>query len=222
MTADAIAQILLISWMVALGLLLMRMLMLRLHHTHLLFAVSCGIDLVFGIATLQYGIASQAAAGMGLLGDTMDVFLTPSVASELFGPPVAVEAYSTRTLTPIILTLLAGIGIDLFLTNTPDADSFQSASLLAFVADTIITLLVISYIVRRSRQQDLLVERNSLWLRRLFAVELIASGLRSLVGPFIAEPQVGIVDVLFFAVCLAATAVCMLALRKTPESSASL
>jgi hypothetical protein len=222
MTADAISQILLISWMIALGLLLIRMLALRLHHSHLLFVVSCGIDLVFGIATLQYGIASQAAAGLGLLGDTMDVFLTPSVASELYGPPVSVEAYPTRTLTPLILTLLAGIGIDLFLTSTPDTDSFQSAGLLAFIADTIITLLVISYIVRRSRQQELLVERNSLWLRRLFAIELIASGLRSLVGPFLAEPQVGIVDVLFFGVCLVATSVCMFALRRPPEAATSL
>ena len=154
MTADAIAQVLLISWMVALGLLLIRMLALRLHHSHLLFVVSCGIDLVFGIATLQYGIASQAAAGLGLLGDTMDVFLTPSVASELYGPPISVESYPTRTLTPLILTLLAGIGIDLFLTSGPDTDSFQSAGLLAFIADTIITLLVISYIVRRSRRRN--------------------------------------------------------------------
>lgn len=222
MSPDAIAQILLISWMVALGLLVIRMLILRLHQTYLLFVTSCGIDLLFGIATLQYGIASQAAASLGLLGDTMDLFLTPSVAAELFGPPGSIEGYPTRQLTPLILTLLAGIGIDLFLTSTPDTDSFQSAALLAFVADTIVTLFVISYLIRRSRQQDLIVERNALWLRRLFAVELIAGALRSLIGPFLASPESGIVDVLFFGTCLVATTVCTFALRKAPEAPVSL
>ncbi len=221
MTSDAISQILLILWMTALGCLLIRLLVLRLHHSHLLFTVSCGLDLAFGIATLRYGIASQASASLGLLGDTMDVFLTPSVAAELFGPAGAFEAYPARQVTPLILTLLAGVGIEVFLATSPDQESFQSASVLAFIADTIVTLLVISYIVRKTRQHDTAVERNSLWLRRLFAVELVAGAIRSLIGPFLA-PQVALLDVLFFSVCLVATAVCTFALRKPPPAPASL
>jgi hypothetical protein len=223
MTADAIAQILLILWMSALGCLLIRLLILRLHYSHLLFTVSCGLDLVFGIATLQHGIASPASASLGLLGDTMDVFLTPSVAAELFGSTRALEAYPGRQLAPLILTLLAGIGVELFLASSPDNESFQSASVLAFVADTMVTLLVVSYVIRKARQQNVAVERNSLWLRRLFAVELVASAIRSLIGPFLASPQVGVVDILFFSICLVATAVCTFALRKTiPAAPASL
>jgi hypothetical protein len=222
MSADAIAQIVLILWMSALGCLLIRLLVLRLHHSHLLFTVSCGLDLVFGIATLQYGIASQASASLGLLGDTMDVFLTPSVAAELFSEAGAFEASPARWTAPLVLILFAGICIDLFLASTPDNDSFQSASVLAFVADTIVTLLVISYVIRKTRQQDVAVERNILWLRRLFAVELVAGAIRSLIGPFLASPQVGVVDILFFSVCLVATAVCTFALRKPPPAPASL
>jgi hypothetical protein len=115
--------------------------------------------------------------------------------------------------------LVAGIGIVLFLISGPDNDSFQSASMLAFVADTLVTLFVISYVIRRSRQVEPLVERNAFWLRRLFAIELIAGALRSVIGLFFASPQIGILDILFFAVCLVATAVCMLALRKPVATS---
>jgi hypothetical protein len=219
MNADATAQVLLICWMTALGLLLVRMLFLGLHRSHLLFVASCGIDLVFGIATLKIGFASAAAGSLGLLGYTMDLFLTPSIAAEFYGPPGLFEARPSRQLTPLIFTLVAGIGIVLFLISGPDNDSFQSASMLAFVADTLVTLFVISYVIRRSRQVEPLVERNAFWLRRLFAIELIAGALRSVIGLFFASPQIGILDILFFAVCLVATAVCMLALRKPVATS---
>ncbi|HXE14475.1 MAG TPA: hypothetical protein VN633_20280 [Bryobacteraceae bacterium] len=219
MSPDGIAQVLLICWMAALGLLLVRMLFLGLHRSHLLFAVSCGIDLVFGIAILKIGIASAAAGALGLLGDTMDVFLTPSIAAEFYGPPGTFEGNATRQLTPLIFTLIAGIGIILFLVSGPDRDTFQSASALAFIADTLVTLFVISYVIRRSRQMDSPVDRNSLWLRRLFAVELIAGALRSVIGLFFASPKIGILDILFFAVCLIATFVCMFALRKPVETT---
>jgi hypothetical protein len=93
------------------------------------------------------------------------------------------------------------------------------AATLAFVADTLVTLFVVSYVIRRSRQMEPAVERNALWLRRLFAIELIAGALRSVIGLFFASPEIGILDILFFAVCLVATAVCMLALRKPVETS---
>jgi hypothetical protein len=219
MNPDAIAQALLICWMTALGLLLVRILFLRLHRSHLLFAASCGIDLVFGIAMLKIGIVSTAAAALGLLGDTMDIFLTPSIAAEFYGPPNLFETRPSRQLTPLIFMLIAGLAIDLFLIGGPDSDTFQSASVLAFIADTLVTLFVISYVIRRSRQMDPLVDRNSLWLRRLFAIELIAGALRSVIGLFFASPQIGILDILFFAVCLIATFVCMFALRKPAETT---
>jgi hypothetical protein len=218
MSPDGIAQVLLICWMAALGLLLVRMLFLGLHRSHLLFAVSCGIDLVFGIAILKIGITSTAAGSLGLLGDTMDLFLTPSIAAEFYAPE-AFEGSPTRQLTSLIFTLIAGIGIILFLVSGPDNDTLQSASALAFIADTLVTLFVISYVIRRSRQVDALVDRNSLWLRRLFAVELIAGALRSVIGLFFASPKIGILDILFFAVCLIATFVCMFALRKPAETT---
>jgi hypothetical protein len=221
MNLDAIARILLILWMSALGCLVIRLLLLRLHHGYLLFTVSCGLDLAFGVATLQYGITSQASETLALLGDTMDIFLTPSVAAELFGPAGAFEAYPARQITPLILTFVAGLGIELFLAGNPDTESFQSASVLAFLADTIVTLVVIGYITRKARQRDAAVERNALWLRRLFAVELVAGAIRNLVGLFLASPQVGVIDIVFFSVCLVATAVCTFALRKPPPAPAS-
>jgi hypothetical protein len=217
MTPDAISRMLLMCWMGALGLLLIRLLWLRLHHDYLLFAVSCATDVIFGITMLHYGLASQATAGLGLLGDTMDVFLTPSVGAELFGPARATEPYASRQLTPLIFTLLAGLGIDLFLVSSPDADSLQAASVLAFMVDTVVALVVVSYVLRRLRTRERTADRNLAWLQRLFAVELIASVVRSLFGLFLDSPQASVLDILFFSVCLCATSACVISLRKQPE-----
>ena len=219
MSPDAIVQVLLIAWMAALGLLLVRLLWLGLHHRYLLFVISTGLDLVFGAATLQSGLASRVAQNLGLLGDTMDIFLTPSIAIELFGPADRPALPTSRYLSPLILMVLAAGGIVLFLSGSPDAESFQSASMLAFLADTMVTLLVLSFVARRHRQKEV-VDRNTLWLRRLFTFELVMSALHSLVAPFIGASQFNFVDMAFFSTSMLATAVCTFALRRVPAEAA--
>jgi hypothetical protein len=216
MSSDAIVQWLLIAWMVSLGLLLMRMLWLGLHHRYLLFVISTGLDVVFGAATLQSGLASRAAQNLGLLGDTMDIFLTPSIAVELFNPADHPALPPARHFSPLILMVLAAGGIVLFLSGSPDADSVQSASMVAFLADTMVTLLVLSFVARRYRQKEI-VDRNTLWLRRLFTFELVMSALHSLIAPFLAASQFSVVDMAFFGTSMIATAACTLALRRVPE-----
>jgi hypothetical protein len=112
--------------------------------------------------------------------------------------------------------ILAAGAVILFLSGTPDNDSFQSAAGLAFLADTMVTFFVLSYVVRRYRQKEI-VDRNTLWLRRLFTFELVMSALHSLVGPFLEEWQFNFFDIGFFAISVIVTAICTLALRRSPS-----
>ncbi len=221
MSPDAILHVLLILWMVALGLLLARMFLLGLHKTYFLFTISTALDIIFGVATLKFGFASQGVENLSLLGDTMDVFLTPSVALELISLPVLRSAAPARFLSPVVFTLLAGAGINIFLAGSPDKESFEAAGALAFIADTMVTLLVISFLVRRLRQQDLAVERNPQWLRRLFLFQLVASAVHSLSALFVNQAAFSFVDIAFFSLSLVATVVCTLALRKPPPAAAN-
>jgi hypothetical protein len=192
------------------------MLWLRLQHQYLLFVISTGLDIVFGLATLQTGLTSRAAQGLGLLGNTMDIFLAPAIALELFRPQDRPAASQGRFLSPLILMIVAAGAVILFLSGSPDNDSFQSAAGLAFLADTMVTVLVLSFVVRRYRQKEI-VDRNTLWLRRLFTFELAMSALHSLIGPFLEESQFNFFDIGFFAISVIATAVCTLALRRSPS-----
>jgi hypothetical protein len=219
MSPDAIVRIMLILWITALGLLLLRLLWLRLHQTYLLFTISAALDLVFGLASLKYGLLSRSVANLGLLGDTMDLFLTPSIALELFSAPGTFAMYPIRYLSPVLLTVFAGAGINLFLVSGPDSDSLEAAAGLAYIADTMMTIFVLSFVLRKNRTQELLVERNTLWLRRLFTIELIMSAVHSLIAPFIDAKQFNFVDIVFFGLSVIATAACTLALRKTPITS---
>lgn len=218
MPLERVVSILLIAWMAALALLLLRMLWLGLHQRYLLFAISTGLDIVFGAATLQSGLATRAAQNLGLLGDTMDIFLTPSIAAELFAPADRSSGAASRPMTTVVLMILAAGGIILFLSGTPDADSFQSAAMVAFLADTMITLFVLSFVVRRHRQKEI-VDRNTLWLRRLFTFELVVSALHSLIAPFLAASQFSFADIAFFSASMVATAVCTFALRRSPSAA---
>ena len=216
MPLDTVLQFLLIAWMAALGLLLVRMLWLGLHQQYLMFVISTGLDVVFGAATLQTGLTSRAAQGLGLLGNTMDIFIAPAIAVELFHPQDRPALSPARFLSSVILMILAAGAVILFLSDTPDTDSFQSAAGLAFLADTMVTLLVLSFVVRRYRQKEI-VDRNTLWLRRLFTFELVMSALHSLIGPFLAEGQFTFFDIGFFGVSVIATAICTVALRRSPS-----
>jgi hypothetical protein len=218
MTPDAIIHTLLILWVGALVLLLARLFLLRLHKAYILFTVSTALDIVFGIATLQSGISSQGAENLALLGDTMDIFLTPSVAVELISMPGTGGAYSSRYLSVVLFMLLAGAGITMFLAGSPDKDSFEAATSLAYIADTMMTLFVISFLLRRLRLKDLTADHNTQWLRRLFLIQLSASAIHSLLAPFLPQSAFNIVDILFFSVSLAATLLCTLRLRKAPAA----
>lgn len=209
-------QLLLILWLVALALLLLRMLQLGLHHPYLLFAISTGLSLVFGVATLQAGINSHVTENLGMLADTMDIFLAPSIAMELFALPKQLGTPVGRSLMPVYLMIIAGSGVVMFLSSSPDAESVQSAYTLAYMADTMVTILVLSFVMRKNREKQI-VERNTLWLRRLFTMELVISATQSLIALFIKPSQFSFFAMAFFGVSMIATAVCTFGLRREPS-----
>lgn len=216
MSPDFGLQVLLILWLVALGLLLLRMLQLGLHHPYLFFAISTGISLVFGVATLLVGINSHETGNLAMLDDTMDIFLVPSIAIELFAIARQNAAAAGRSLMPLYLMIIAGSGVVLFLSGSPDAESVQAGYTLAYMADTMVTILVLSFVVRKSREKQVL-ERNTLWLRRLFTIELIISAVQSFIALFIKPSQFSFFAMAFFGASMIATAVCTFALRRDPS-----
>lgn len=210
---------LLILWLAALCLLMLRLLHLRLHHSYPLFTMSTGFDIIFGAAAVYMGISAAGMANLGLLGDTMDVFLTPFIALELFSIRPDRDGAPARFIGPALVTLAAAGAVVVFLMNSPDGDSLEAAEGIAFLADTVMTVVVIWYALRKSFRASPLPGRNLLWLRRLFLIELVSSALRNLVAPLFANARLTLLDIAFIAVSVIATAVCTLALRKKNEPS---
>jgi hypothetical protein len=210
---------LLILWLAALCLLMLRLVHLRLHHSYPLFTMSTGFDIIFGAAAVHIGINAAGMANVGLLGDTMDVFLTPFIALELFSSKTDREGTPARFIGPALVTLGAAAAVVVFLMNSPDADSLEVAEGLAFLMDTVMTVVVIWYALRKSFRPSTVPGRNLLWLRRLFIIELVSSALRNLVAPLFANAHLTLLDIAFILVSVIATAVCTLALRKKNDPS---
>ena len=219
MSADTTIHYLLILWLAALCLLMLRLLHLRLHHRYPLFTLSTGFDIVFGAATVYIGLNAAGMANLGLLGDTMDLFLTPFIAFELFSTNVERKGDYAKFMGPALVTMGAAAVVVLFLMSSPDADSIEAAEGLAFLMDTLVTVVVIWYALRKSSRASATPERNLLWLRRLFLVELVSSALRSIIEPLFASAHVTALDIVFFVVGVIATAVCTFALRKKSDPS---
>lgn len=205
-------------WLAALCLLLLRLFQLRLNHRFSLFTVSTAFDIVFGAATVYIGLNAAGMANIGLLGDTMDLFLTPFVAFELFSNPES-ENNSARFIGPCLVTLGAAACVVFFLMSSPEPDSIETAEGLAFLMDTVMTIVIIWYSLRKLSRASVAPDRNLLWLRRLFLVELVSSALRSLVEPLFAGAHLTALDIIFFVISVIATAVCAFSLRKRSEPS---
>lgn len=206
-------------WLAALCLLLLRLFQLGLHQRLPLFTVSTGFDIVFAAATVYLGLNATGMANVGLLGDTMDLFLTPFVAFELFSPQLKGESGAVRFVGPCLVTLGAAAAVVLFLMSSPDSDSIETAEGLAFLLDTVMTVVVIWYALRKLSRSSAAPDRNLIWLRRLFLVELVSSALRSIIEPLFASAHLTAIDIIVLVVSVTATAVCALSLRRRSEPS---
>jgi hypothetical protein len=218
MSADSIMFYVLIVWLAALFVLLLRLFQLRLHQRIPLFTISTAFEIVFGATTVYLGLNAAGLANLGLLGDTMDLFLTPFIAFELFAARPDNDR-SSKFIGPAAVTLGAAATVVAFLMSSPGGDSIEAAEGLAFLADTVMTVVVIWYALRKMAGSSAAPGRNLLWIRRLFLVELVSSALRSIIEPLFASTHFNMLDIAFFAVSVIATALCTFALRKTSEPS---
>jgi hypothetical protein len=219
MSPDSIMRYVLVIWLVALLALLLRLFQLHLHHRIPLFTLSTAFDIVFGATTAYLGVNATALANLGLLGNAMDLFLTPFIAFELFSAKSEGDGNS-KFLGPALVTLGAAAAVVLFLMGSPGVDSIEVAEGLAFLADTVMTVVVAWYALRKMGGSTAAPGRNLLWIRRLFVIELVSSALRSIIEPLLASAHFNALDIVFFAVSVIATALCTVALRKRSEPSA--
>jgi hypothetical protein len=221
MSSDTISHIFLLLWVASLACLVIRLFYLKLYLEYLLFTISTALSVVFGFASSRLAPTAPGQESLGLLGNTMDIFLEPSIALELFGSAARTAAQS-RFWSPLILMTLSGVGIAAFLLGSPDKDSFEAAASFAFIIDTIVTVVVLTYVIRRLREGGPPPDRNLLWLRRLFVFELATSVVRGALAFVVSLSYSSILDILFFGTGLIATAICTFGLRKAPAASPNL
>src|SRR4051794_26405324 len=163
MTPDTLTRILISLWIVALAALLVRMLLLRLHHRSFLFVVSVGLGLVFSAAALLWGFGASGIENLGLLGDTMDVILVPFIALELFGTKREQPSSFARELGPVIGAVVGAAMVMLFLLNSPDTEELGGAAALAFLLDTAVTVCLVFYTLPRLSKGASAGNRNLIW-----------------------------------------------------------
>jgi hypothetical protein len=221
MSVATISHVLLLLWVASLACLAIRLFHLKLHLEYLLFTVSTALSVVFGFASAQFPPNAPAQESLGLLGNTMDIFLEPSIALELFGVR-SKPATQSRFWSPLILMMMGGLGISAFLLASPDNTSFEAASSFAFIIDTGVTVFVLIYVIRQIRESGVAPDRNLRWLRRLFVFELAMSVARGALAFVVSLSYSNILDILFFGTGLIATAICTFGLRKAPVPSPNL
>ncbi|MGA7415944.1 MAG: hypothetical protein WBW33_36065, partial [Bryobacteraceae bacterium] len=136
MSVDAVAKVLMVLFLGALAVFLLRLIMLRIQHWYPIFVISNGLDMVFGVATVLLGVGSRGEANVELVALAVSVTLTPFVAFELYRAKKPDDHLSLRFLAPVVAAMLAGCVVTGFLGTGPDEESMKEAWLTAYLFDT--------------------------------------------------------------------------------------
>ncbi len=217
MSVDAVEKVLLVLFLGALAVFLLRLMMLRIQLRYPLFVISNGLDMVFGAAMVLLGAGSRGLLNVDLLATAIDVTLTPFVAFELYRSSKADDAASLRFLGPVVAAMLAGCIVTGYLGTGPDDESLKGAYATAYLLDTAVTLGVLGFLVGKLRRGVVPAERNLKWMRRLFVFEIASSGLRNMMEPFLPAQSSQIAYLVYVGLSFIVMVVCAAALRKQPE-----
>ena len=224
MSPDGIEQILLGLVVAATGLLLLRLMMLKLHDPFPLFTVSVGLGVVFGVAAITLGAKQPGFMELEALSLAIDFFLTPFVALELYRTISAGEheTQSWRFLGPIAASLLAGGFVVVYFASNPEKQDREQVMSVAFILDTLMTFCVLGYLISTIRKGLPQADRNIKWLRRFFLLTTAADAIDSFVEInliFAGIPEKP-AHFAYSGLVFAITAVCALALRKPQTENA--
>src|SRR5271166_134687 len=185
MSLDAIAKTLMILFLGALAVFLVRLIMLRIQERYPIFVISNGLDMVFGVAMVLLGTGARSLVNVDLVALAIDVALTPFVAFELYRATKADDPFSLRFLAPVVVAMLAGCVVTGYLATAPDEEALKEAYATAYLFDTVVTLGVLGFLVGKLRRGAGPADRNLKWMRRLFVFEIASSGIRNMVEPLL-------------------------------------
>ncbi len=217
MSVDVVGKVLTILFLGALALFLLRLIMLRIQDRYPIFVISNGLDLVFGAAMVVLGVGSRSEINVELVALAVGVSLTPFVAFELYRAQKADDHASLRFLAPIVAAMLAGCVVTGFLGSGPDEESMKEAYATGYLFDTVVTLGVLGFLVGKLRRGAGPVDRNLMWMRRLFVFEIAGSGIRDMAEPVLTAESSKIAFAVYIGLSFVVTAVCAVALRKQAE-----
>jgi len=217
MSVGAIETALMVMFLAALAIFLVRLIMLRIQDVYPIFVISNGLDMVFGATAVVLGNGSRSMANVDLVGLAISVALTPFVAFELYRTKRADDHASLRFLAPVVVAMLAGCVVTGYLATGPDEESLKDAYVTAYLFDTAVTLGVLGFLVGKLRRGVGPADRNLTWMRRLFLFEIASSGIRNLVEPMLTAQSSQIAYDVYVGLSFVVMAVCAFALRKPAE-----
>jgi hypothetical protein len=217
MQVDAVSKVMMVLFLGALAVFLVRLIMLRIQNRFPLFVISNGLDMVFGVTMVALGTETRSLLNVDLLGLVMGATLTPFVAFELYRSQYDEDHQSLRFLVPITATVVAGCIVTAYLGSTPDEESMKGAYEFGILFDTVVTFGVLGLLVGKMRHGVSPADRNLSWMRRLFVFEVASSGLLTLVDALAPAQSGNVVHLIYVGLSFVVMAVCALALRKQQQ-----
>lgn len=173
MSLDTIAQILVQVGFAATILLVARLYWVGFQHRYPLFVLWTALSAIFTLPELFPKLPLFAEAGIVMVSFMMDLFLLPFVALELFRPDPEKEYPPARYAAPPLAGLLAAACLAAYLSTGLDRDSFSTTYQVMLMLETIVSMVVAGYLIRKFRTGTPPGEPNVMWMRRLFFLTLV-------------------------------------------------
>ena len=209
------------------GLLLIRVLMLRLQRVYVFITLACALSLLFDIVTVWLGTGSQASFRVFVYSRFLYVFVYPLTAADVF------EEVKDRTsklrrlaLTKLISGLffaaLFGFVLSLFIQGEANGEPVVTTTLalVLWAGSSSATLAFLWTLHRGMKLQNIDRPNNtSVWLG-FWALTLIAEVLScfyELLVPFVKAGATDVANLLFLTYGIAITGWCIVRLRAVPS-----
>jgi hypothetical protein len=207
------------------GLLLLRVLQLRLHRVYAFLTLACGLALFFDTVALWLGVNSEENVRVFLYSRFLYTFIYPLVAWDVFeqvGDQIGKlrRMAMRRLISALVLTSILGL---LVAGSGDSGDSASDATVLGTIAVVLwagasaASLAFLFTVQRILRAQKLELPNNTFVWMRYFELSLLAEVVNcfsSIVFSFVkSTTAVGVINIVFICYEIAITAWCLLRLR---------
>jgi hypothetical protein len=209
------------------GLLLLRVLQLRLHRVYAFVTLACGLALLFDSVGLWLGTESEENIRVFLYSRFLYTFVYPMVAWDVF-EQIADQIGRVRkmamgrlvsglVLTSILGLLIAGSGDD----SSSSGSTAGTLAIILWAGASAASLAFLFTLQRILKAQNVELPNNTFVWMRYFELSLLAEVVNcfsSLVFSFVKNSQaIAVVNIVFICYEIAITLWCLLRLRMIPS-----